>query len=157
MAASSLLLAELNFLAPQTTPKRRRSLSTFTSYRSVSSHKYNVTLRTRIRAVKEEGALLEQELTERRVSDVKWSGNGAVTSVVNGSNGSVKGYVNGVANGSLVKYVNGNGVAVEVVEDFVATSKRREDGRKRKLEEIGKEDAWFKRSEEPQVEVCMNV
>lgn len=153
MASSSILLdlAELNFLAPQITPKRRRSFSRFCSRYSVSKYKYNVDLRMRICAVKKEGAsaLIEEELVER-ASDVKWSGNGAAasaSSVVNGSNGSVRGYVNGsengVGNGSLVRYVNGNGVAAEVVED----------GRKRKLEEIGKEDAWFKQSEEAQVEV----
>ncbi|CAK8578855.1 unnamed protein product [Lathyrus sativus] len=144
MASSSLLLTELNFLAPQITPKGRRSLTTFSNY------KYNVTFRTRIRAVKEESALIEE-----RASDVKWSRNGAATSVVNGKNGSVRGYVNGSENGSLVKYVNGNGVAAEVVEDFVETSKRKEVGRKKRLEEIGKEDAWFKRNGEAQVEVAV--
>jgi len=125
MASSpSLLLTELNFLAPQFTPKRRRF-----------NYRFCI-LPTRIRALKEEGALVE----ERVVSDVKWSGNG---SVVNGSNGSVRGYVNGSGNGSLVKYVNGNGVAAE----------RKEVGRKKRLEEIGKEDAWFKQNGEPQVEV----
>lgn len=150
MASSSLLLTELNFLTPQITPKHRRSLTSFRSLYSVSKHKYNVTLRTRIRAVKEESALVEE-----RVSDVKWNRNGAATSVVNGKNGSVRGYVNGSENGSLVKYVNGNGVAAEVVEDFAETSKRKEVGRKKRLEEIGKEDAWFKRNGEAQVEVCI--
>ena len=50
---------------------------------------------------------------------------------------------------SKVKYVNdngnGNGVAAEVVEDSAEASKRMEDGRKKRLEEIGKEDAWFKK------------
>ncbi|CAL5214484.1 unnamed protein product [Lathyrus oleraceus] len=146
MASSSLLLTELNFLAPQIRPKRRRSLTTFRSLNSVSNYKYNVTLRTRIRAVKEESALIEE-----RASDVKWSRNGAATSVVNGKNGSVRGYVNGSENGRLVKYVNGNGVAAEVVE----TSKQKEVGRKKRLEEIGKEDAWFKRNGEAQVEVAV--
>ncbi|XP_045826779.1 protein ACTIVITY OF BC1 COMPLEX KINASE 8, chloroplastic-like [Trifolium pratense] len=147
MASSSLLSTELNFLAPKFTPKRRRSLSSFCS-RSVPKYKYSVTIRTRICAVKkEEGALVEE-----RVSDVKWNGNGAATkTVVSSSNGSVRGYVNGSGNGSLVKYVNGNGVAGEVVEDFV-----KEVGRKKRLEEIGKEDAWFRRRNgEPQVEVAV--
>ncbi|XP_058731451.1 protein ACTIVITY OF BC1 COMPLEX KINASE 8, chloroplastic-like [Vicia villosa] len=147
MASSSLLLTELNFLTPQITPKRRRSLTKFRSLYSVSKYKYNV---TRIRAVKEESALIEE-----RVSDVKWNRNGTATTVVNGKNGSVRGYVNGSENGSLVKYVNGNGVAAEVVEDFVETSKRKEVGRKKRLEEIGKEDAWFKRNGEAQVEVAV--
>ena len=94
----------------------------------------------------EEGAVID------RVNDVKWSGNGVAASEY-GGNGSVNGYVNGVsgvmesedANGSLVKYVNGNGVAAEVVEDFAESLKRKEDGRKKRLEEIGKEDAWFKK------------
>lgn len=162
MASSSLLLPELKFLAPQITPKRRRSVSRLCSCCSVYrnsryNYNYNVAaLRMRIRAVKEEGALTE-ELVER-ASDVKWSGNGAA--VGNGSNGSVRGYVNGSlgvsesGNGSLVKYMDGNGVAAEVVEDSEEASKRREDGkRKRKLEEIGKEDAWFKQSGEAQVEI----
>ncbi|KAL5053393.1 hypothetical protein RYX36_034075 [Vicia faba] len=147
MASSSLLLTELNFLTPQITPKRRRSLTTLRSIHSVSKYKFNV---TRIRAVKEESALIEE-----RVSDVKWSRNGAATSIVNGKNDSVRSYVNGSEKGSLVKYVNGNGVAAEVVEDFVETSKRKEVGRKKRLEEIGKEDAWFKRNGEAQVEVAV--
>ncbi|WJX47641.1 Protein ACTIVITY OF BC1 COMPLEX KINASE 8, chloroplastic [Trifolium repens] len=146
-SSSSLLSTEFNFLAPQFTPKRRRFNSSFSS-----KYKYSVTIRTRICAVKKE----EAALVEERVSDVKWSGNGngAVTKTI-GSNGSVRGYVNGSGNGSLVKYVNGNGVAAEVVDDFVATSKQKEVGRKKRLEEIGKEDAWFKRNGEPQVEVAV--
>ncbi|KAG5000179.1 hypothetical protein GLYMA_08G140900v4 [Glycine max] len=146
-SSSSLLLLEFKFLAPQITPKRRRSLSSFCSRHSVSlNSRYNVALRTRIRAVMEEGAVID------RVNDVKWSGNGVAASEY-GGNGSVNGYVNGVsgvmesedANGRLVKYVNGNGVAAEVVEDFAESLKRKEDGRKKRLEEIGKEDAWFKK------------
>ena len=83
----------------------------------------------------EEGAVID------RVNDVKWSGNGVAASEY-GGNGSVNGYVNGVsgvmesedANGRLVKYVNGNGVAAEVVEDFAESLKRKEDGRKKRLE-----------------------
>ncbi|XP_027363331.1 protein ACTIVITY OF BC1 COMPLEX KINASE 8, chloroplastic-like [Abrus precatorius] len=159
MASSSLLLLELKFLAPKITPKRRRSLSRFCSRCSVSRNsRYNVALRTRVRAVKEEGALIE------RVNGVKWSGNGAATSVATerGGNGSVNSGLgvksengDGVGNGGLVKYVNGNGVAAEVVENSEEASKRREDGRKKRLEEIGKEDAWFKQSGEAQIEVAV--
>lgn len=97
---------------------------------------------------------------------MEWSGNGVAASG-RGGNGAVNGYVNGVsgvkegenANGSLVKYVNvnGSGVAAEVVvEDFMEASTRREDGRKRRLEEIGKEDAWFKKqSAEAPIEVWL--
>lgn len=157
MASTSLPLPELKFLAPQITLKHRVSLLKFRSCSSTSRNsRYNVALRTRIRAVKEEGAVIEE-----RVSDVKWSGNGAAASAARvGSNGSVNGssfVVNESGNGSLVKYVNGNGVAaakVVEVEDFGEAGKRREeDGRKKRLEEIGKEEAWFKQNEKSQVEV----
>ncbi|RDX98985.1 Protein ACTIVITY OF BC1 COMPLEX KINASE 8, chloroplastic, partial [Mucuna pruriens] len=158
MATSSPLpLPELHFLSPQITPKRRLSLSKLPSpAHSISRHATsNVSLRTaRIRAIREESTLAE------RVNDVEWSGNGAAA--VNGrskdgadGNGAVEGYVNG----SLVKYgyengnENGNGVAAEVVE--VEESKLSEDGRKKRLEEIGKEDAWFKQTGNEQVEVAV--
>ena len=157
-SSASLLSLQLKFLAPQIATKRRRSLSRFHSrYHVPRSSRRNAA----IRAVKEEGAVID------RVNDVKWSGNGVAASG-RGDNGGVNGYVNGVsgvrqsenANGSLVKYVNGNGngVATEVVvEDFMESSKRREDGRKRRLEEIGKEDAWFKKqSAEAPVEVWLS-
>jgi len=157
-SSASLLSLQLKFLAPQIATKRRRSLSRF----HPRSHVPRTSRRNAaIRTVKEEGAVID------RVNDVKWSGNGVAASG-RGDNGGVNGYVNGVsgvresenANGSLVKYVNGNGngVATEVVvEDFMESSKRREDGRKRRLEEIGKEDAWFKKqSAEAPVEVWLS-
>ncbi|KAJ1427757.1 ABC transporter-like protein [Sesbania bispinosa] len=103
----------------------------------------------RIRAIKEESALVE------RVNDVEWSGNGvaAANGRNDSGNGVVEGYVNGTTNGSMVKYDYGNGVAAEVVE--VEASKLNEDGRKRRLEEIGKEDAWFKQTGKERVEVAV--
>ncbi|KAL1326920.1 hypothetical protein HN51_037042 [Arachis hypogaea] len=168
MAFSTLPLPELKFLAPQITPKRRVALSRFSSCSSVSrTSRYNVALRMRIRAVIEEGALAGRE-----ASDAKWSGNGAASSV--GSDyGSSNGYYmnggvgvvengNGAASERLVKYVNGNGaVAAEaevtlVLEDSgEMESKRKEDGRKKRLEEIGKEDAWFKQTGNEPVEVAV--
>ncbi|XP_057420678.1 protein ACTIVITY OF BC1 COMPLEX KINASE 8, chloroplastic-like [Lotus japonicus] len=152
MASSSSLLLrpELRFLPPQITPKRRRfSLTGFCPCYSVSRH--NVSLRMRIRAVKEEGAAVV-DLAER-ASDVKWTGNGAATSAAarGSTNGSVRGYD---LNGSLVKYGsgNGNGAAAVAGGDFSAEASSK---RKRRLEEIGKEDAWFKQSKEPQVEVAV--
>ncbi|KAJ1429770.1 hypothetical protein SESBI_08175 [Sesbania bispinosa] len=153
MATSSPLhLPELHFLSPQITPKCRLSLSKFPSSTvtcSISCHSSsNVTLRTtRIQAVKEESALAE------RVNDVEWSGNSvAAASGRNDSgNGAIEGYVNGTTNGSMVKFDYGNGVAVQVVE--VEASKLNEDGRKIRLEEIGKEDAWFKQIGKERVEV----
>lgn len=140
--SSLLQLSQLHFLSPQITLRNRFSFSTRSISRFSTS---NVTLRsTRIRASKEESAIAE------RVNDVEWSGNGVASRA--GSNGAAGGYVNGAVNGSSVKYGNGNGVASTVVVD-VEASKVNEDGRKRRLEEIGKEDAWFKQTEEQKVEV----
>ncbi|KAK7247484.1 hypothetical protein RIF29_42367 [Crotalaria pallida] len=163
--SSSLPLPDLKFLAPRVPLKHRvsflKSRSSSNSISPKTSYHCNVAaFRMRIRAAaKEEGAAA---LIEERVSDVKWSGNGAV--VGGGSNGSVNGSrlvveesVEYNGNGSLVKYVNGNGVAaaaVKGVEDAVEAGKRREDGRKKRVEEIGKEDAWFKQSGKSQVEVA---
>ncbi|OIW18203.1 hypothetical protein TanjilG_31323 [Lupinus angustifolius] len=151
MASSSITLSDLKFLAPQITLKHHVSLIKFRSCNSISrkSRYYNVKLRTRIRA-----------LIEERVSDVKWSENGVI-----GSNGSMNGSSRLVVkesenngNGSVVKYVNGNGVAASKeaveVEDFVEGGKGKEDVRKKRVEEIGKEDAWFKQSGKSQVEVA---
>ncbi|KAG5049857.1 hypothetical protein JHK85_010960 [Glycine max] len=75
--------------------------------------------------------------------------NGVVASEY-GGNSFVNGYANNVmesedANRSLVKYVNDNGVAAKVVEYFAEALKWKEDGRKKRLEEIGKGDAWLKK------------
>lgn len=143
MATSSLLhLPELHFLSPQILQRNRFPLSTHSISRLSTS---NATLRTmRIRASKEDSVLAE------RVNDVEWSGNGAAS----------RGYVNGAVNRSSVKYGYGNGVAATEVVD-VEASKVNEDGRKRRLEEIGKEDAWFKQTEKVKVEVwfcfCLEV
>lgn len=156
--SSPLHLPELHFLSPQITHKRRISLSKLpSSAYSFSRHAAsNVTLRAaRIRASRDDSALAE------RVDDVKWSGNGAPAAngkdrdVADG-NGAVERFANGASNGSLVTYgyENGNGVATEV-EVEVEASKRNEDGRKKRLEEIGKEDAWFKQTGSEQVEVAV--
>lgn len=77
--------------------------------------------------------------------DYRYNGwvNGGVTVVESES---------GVSNGSLVKYVNGNGVAATVAGEIQA-SESTEEGRKKRIEEIGKEEAWFKRSDPQQIEV----
>jgi len=158
MAMSSpLRLPELHFLSPQITLKRRISLSKLpSSPYSFSRHAAsNVTRRAaRIRASRDDSALAE------RVDDVKWSGNGVPAANGRGrdvadGNGAVEGFANGASNGSLVTYgyENGNGAAAEVVVE-VEASKLNEDGRKKRLEEIGKEDAWFKQNGNEQVEVC---
>ncbi|KAL2342996.1 hypothetical protein Fmac_004281 [Flemingia macrophylla] len=146
-SSSSMLLLELKFLAPQMQipPKRRHSLSAFCSRCSVSRNS-NSASNVAPRAVREDGAVID------RLNDVKWTGNG----VANGYANAVRERESESANGRLVKYVNGNGVAAEVVGEFAEASRRREDGRKKRLEEIGKEDAWFKKqTEEPPIEVAV--
>lgn len=164
MATSCLPSPELQFLYPQITPKRRLALSKSCSCRS--NHRFSryiIGLRARICAVKEGGNVIEEGKSELvgRVNDIEWTGNG-VAGCGYANNGSTRGYINGsvgviegeneVTDGSLVKCVNGNGVAGELVED-VKASKTREDGRKKKIEEIGKEEAWFKQNGRKQVEV----
>lgn len=86
-----------------------------------------------------------------------WNGNGSslgYSGSVEGSNGSLKGVLNGngASNGSLVKYVNGNGAAVKTAE-VDSVGKQEEVKRKKTVEEIGQEEAWFKRGgkEKPEV------
>ncbi|TQE09325.1 hypothetical protein C1H46_005061 [Malus baccata] len=159
MAACSLPLLELTFLSPQTTPKRRLSTS------GVSLSRFSLIgyprggVRSRIRATKEDGLVVEE--TINKVNGVELGGNGAAASTSGsdyGSNGSVNSYSNGSANGatngSLVKFVNGNGVAAEVVEG-VKVLEMKEEGRRKNIEEIGREDAWFKQSGLPKVEVSV--
>ncbi|WOG93658.1 hypothetical protein DCAR_0312944 [Daucus carota subsp. sativus] len=93
-----------------------------------SNRAYKSSLRVKIRAVKSEEAVIE--------------GVG-----LNG-NGSYKYNGNGNGNGSLVKYVNGNGGVGSNGE--VPKQKK-----KKSVEEIGQEDAWFKENNpsQPQVSV----
>ncbi|KDP35226.1 hypothetical protein JCGZ_09385 [Jatropha curcas] len=169
MASSSLSLPDLTFLSPQTTLKHRLSLSRHSLSRlflSTNQIKSSLPIRIRVRAIREESLVIEERESEL-LKEVNGTNGAASTSSngddygFNGSNGS---YTNGgvsvmesekkeVTNGSLVKYVNGNGVAATemVVEDEVEL---KEDGRKKRIEEIGKEDAWFK-SAGKQVEVSV--
>ncbi|KAG5241738.1 aarF domain-containing protein [Salix suchowensis] len=161
--ASCLPLPELIFLSPKTrTPKhhhRLLSLSRHSLYTlNVSSNKIklNLPLRTPvIRALKEDTAVIEDR--EREIlKELNGNGNGRV-------NGSVERYVNGglvvakegesSSNESLVKYVNGNGSAAVVTAEILVEEKK--EGRKKRIEEIGKEDAWFKRAGEQQLEVSV--
>ncbi|XP_030463252.2 protein ACTIVITY OF BC1 COMPLEX KINASE 8, chloroplastic isoform X1 [Syzygium oleosum] len=181
--AASLLFPDLAFLsAPRAAAPTRRlsslspralagtvaSFSSSRRRRSGSGSRRAAGIGVRARVVKEEEGVLVENL-----NGYPSNGNGAAsTSSGGGGGGGDASYSNGSAgyhadergrsaedNGSLVKYVEGNGSAaagasasrllkeVEVVE---AT----EEGRKRRIEEIGKEDAWFKQSG-PQVEVSV--
>lgn len=170
--ASSIAIPELTFLSPRSTSKRCFSLSRNPRSRiSLSRNRgCGFGLRSRIRAAKEDAGGVVVEERERKLIE---SGNGAAATASTGGNGyALNGSVerhsigsatvvesgNGTSNGSLVKYVKGNGAAAtaaagaEVVAE-VRDAEMTEEGRKKRIEEIGKEDAWFKKSGAQKVEV----
>lgn len=119
----------------------------------------------RVRSVPEDRvAVLEDDELMRKLDSYSRNGNGN-GSVRSGelkyrsgeSSGNVELYVNGngngsaVGNGSLVKYVNGNGASKAAVVNEVPQMKS--EGRKRTIEEIGQEEAWFKKDGKDKLEV----
>lgn len=159
--SSSLALPELRFLSPKAASRYHISLSKQSPYRNSLYKNYprcNLGRRIRVAAGKEDGSVVVEEKREpeliKELNDLEVNGNGSASR--SDSVGSVNGAVNGYANGSLVKYVNGNGngVAVEVVGQVEEEEKlNKEVERKKKVEEIGKEDAWFKKSGQQKVKV----
>lgn len=151
---------ELTSLRPSTSRKIKFSLSKLPLSQSFKSK----CIRRRIRAVREDTISVEDRGSPviNGVNNIKLNGNGAADIGSNGSLGG-NGYVNGGVtvvgeagdqDGSLLKYVNGNGVAaeaVEVVQDEDKFSKKKTSN----VEEIGQEEAWFKRSEGDQLEVSV--
>lgn len=89
----------------------------------------------------------------KELDGYSWNGNGGgfgYEDVSASTNGSLDAYLegNGAGNGSLVKYVGGNETVGEVVDEVSAERKR-----KKRVEDIGKEEAWFKKDgQEPQVD-----
>lgn len=145
--ATSLILPEITFLASVSPLEHGRhlALSRCSIPRTFLAGKYHFSqLRgRRIRAVREEDRIAEEL---RRFDS---NGNGAARVAVELS---VEERGSGASNGSLVKYANGNGASTRVVpEDEVLEVN--EDARKRRIEEIGEEEAWFKRSGRDQPEV----
>ncbi|XP_024979170.1 protein ACTIVITY OF BC1 COMPLEX KINASE 8, chloroplastic [Cynara cardunculus var. scolymus] len=125
---------ELSFLRPETAANKLR----FSISRRNALRKLN--LGARIRALKRE----EVVIVEKEDGKIDLGGNGSYK-YVNGknSNGSVAG-----ENESLIKYVNGNGngnggIGMKIGEEVEA---KRVEKKKKTIEEIGQEDAWFKRS-----------
>ncbi|XP_043718565.1 protein ACTIVITY OF BC1 COMPLEX KINASE 8, chloroplastic [Telopea speciosissima] len=159
-AASTIPLPKLAFLRPETSLKIRIPLSRLQFQNST----YNLVLRTRITAVREETvAVLKEKEKEDRVGDevdgLNLNSNGSSFGY-NGSVGSSNGSVgvildgNGASNGSLVKYAGGNGAATKTEEGEVSGLKS-EEGRKKRVEEIGQEEAWFKQAGRDNVEVSV--
>ncbi|KAK9272762.1 hypothetical protein L1049_003139 [Liquidambar formosana] len=161
--AASLTLPELTFLPSETTPKLRLSLSKLPLSRVSLSRYQNSSrnsriLRARIRAVKEEGVVVEERENQSvdGVNGFELNGNGSsgygydqtVESYANGAVGVVVSE-NGASNGSLVKYLNGNGVASGMAEEVSQSEVKG----KKTIEEIGQEEAWFKKSGQVEVSV----
>lgn len=151
MASASLPLAKLPFLPSETTHKVRVSLSRFSLSGRIRAR---ASLRVRVKVAQGDGMVVED-----REGELLSGGNGAAN--LNGSggygyNGSVESYTNGRSNGSLSKYVNGNGAAAgTVVEEVAQVVEVKEVGRveKKTIEEIGQEEVWFKQSGQGQSEV----
>ncbi|CAN8264303.1 unnamed protein product [Cochlearia groenlandica] len=135
-SSSSLLLLNINFHSIQSSITR----GTFLPRNRLV---YNHDLPLRIRASKDDNVAVIKQAN----GSVRLNSNGATRRPINGDyNGGIR--LNGNGNGSLVKYVNGN-VTEEVSE------KRREEVRQRRVEDIGQEDAWFKNTQQKQVEVSV--
>lgn len=133
---------ELGFLRPDTCANKLRfSISRRNALRKFNRSSTTVSIRGRIRAVGRD----EVVVVEKEDGKIDLGGNGSYK-YVNGksSNGSVVG-----ENGSLMKYVNGNGngsanggVAMKIGEKV---GEKRDEKKKKTIEEIGQEDAWFRK------------
>lgn len=165
-SSSSLLLPDINFLSRQSTIGRRVSLSgIFLSRNRLRCH--NLPLSTRIRASKEDSVAVEDRenaVIKQVNGSLGLNGNGAASTAGSRSvigdyrfEKSMETYTNGNpnGNGSLEKYVNGGVRTVPAVELEEVSESRKEEVRKKRVEDIGKEDAWFKQSQQEQVEVSV--
>lgn len=148
-------LYKLIFLSPNTpTARIKCSLSKSSNLESRNSIKI---LGTRIRAVQREGSAVIEEGDREIITKLNGSVNGSANGNFGNGNGSVENYTNEnlkieSETGSFAKYVNGNGNGTVVI----GSGKKLEEGIKknRTVEEIGQEEAWFKRSGQGPVEVC---
>ncbi|TMW87517.1 hypothetical protein EJD97_019838 [Solanum chilense] len=148
---STATISELKFLSP---------ISTSRSFR------FRIPQRSRIKAAsgkREDNVVLEErdaELLRKVNGSVNGNGNVKRSVDLNGallvdkfSNGSV-GVIES-ENGSLMKYVNGNGVAGKSAEKVVEVKAEEvvEKRNKKSIDEIGQEEAWFKKNKEVKVSV----
>ncbi|CAN0912071.1 Protein ACTIVITY OF BC1 COMPLEX KINASE 8, chloroplastic [Linum grandiflorum] len=154
-SASSLSIPDVKLFLSPTVENRsvrlsRRSFGVNSfSRRSIQLSYRCIRLQNRARAVKGETTVIEERESQLLR---ELNGNGAASS--NGSNGRlgvVGSEMDGGNNGSLTKYVNGNGSASADEKAAEAA----EDGRKKRIEEVGKEDAWFKGASNGKVEVSV--
>lgn len=154
--ASSPAAASLTSFRPEISARKLRySVSGISLSPKLNRQPRSLSLRVRIRAVQRDETFVEERESELLT---KLNGNGSLSKKFsNGSvsNGSVISVIESekTTNGSLVKYASGNGVATSTAK--VAERKEEAVGGKGKktIEEIGQEDAWFKRTAGPNVEV----
>ncbi|XP_057972420.1 protein ACTIVITY OF BC1 COMPLEX KINASE 8, chloroplastic [Malania oleifera] len=177
--AGSLLLPEFTFLRPGTTRRLRVPLSRVSpSGLNYLNSRSSLCILSPIRAVQNEGINLKDRGSDQVVvGGFELKGNGGVSTSSNGSgvgdggggyeyNDSVGSYSNdglsvvesenGASNGSLVKYLtaNGNGAAMKLA-DVVPKSDAEDNAKKKTIEEIGQEEAWFKKTGPDQLEVSV--
>lgn len=91
------------------------------------------------------------------VDSLKLNGNGnsSIENYLIG-NDDVEGSKNGANNGSVVTYINGDSVAPKVVAEGVSPFEVEIVATKKKtVEDIGQEEAWFKRGSRDQLEVII--
>ncbi|XP_057807042.1 protein ACTIVITY OF BC1 COMPLEX KINASE 8, chloroplastic-like [Salvia miltiorrhiza] len=161
LSTSVTVLREPVFLSPQNPSKILKvSPSRIHSFEPRCSIKISG---TRIRAVRrEESTVLDErdrELKSRLNGNVNGNGSGNYAY----SKGSVGSYANGSAkieqeNGNLVKYVNGNSNGNAATKRGVEAVKADEvisEKKKKTVEQIGQEDAWFKQKGQDRVEVSV--
>lgn len=155
--------SELAHVCPSTTRKIRLSLYKLSLSQKSRTNRF---FRTEVRAIKEDTISREERVAPRinGVSNIELDGNGSAARITSGGcydeNESIENYLNSTAvsendlgNGSLVKYANGNGLAVEVVEEVPEPKMEEVLKKKKKVEDIGQEEPWFKRGGRDQVEV----
>lgn len=152
-------LPEPVFLSPQN-PSKILKLALYKNHNFEPRRSIKIP-RTRIRAVKREEITVlderDKELETRLNGSVNGKGSASSKdSVARRGNGSAK-VENG--NGNLMKYVNGNGNGSVAAKSRVEVVKTSEviSGKKKSVEEIGQEDAWFKRKGKDQVEVYVHI
>ncbi|RWR93068.1 UbiB domain-containing protein [Cinnamomum micranthum f. kanehirae] len=112
--------------------------------------------------VAEAGVAQEEEKDEKKaLDDYNWNGNGSSGSGYDRSDDSSNGSFreisdgNGSVNGSLVKHRDSNGrTKVGGVIDVDSVPKD-EEKRKKRVEQIGQEEAWFKRGGKEKLEVSV--
>lgn len=158
MAASSSCFSaspslEPTFLRPDTAANKLRfSISRRNALRK--SNRLSVAIRGRIRAVRRDEVIV----VEKEDGRVDLGGNGSYKKYVNGDN--LNGSVGVVGESeseseSLVKYVNGNGNGNGNGRVGMKDVVEKKGEKKKTIEEIGQEDAWFKKSAKGKVEVSV--